>query len=151
MLTERLQLENLIEKNYNLYRSATQGYRAYLQSYASYGLKKIFDVNALDLNKIGKAFGFKVPPRVNLAIGPGKGQSARTGEKRRREEDSDASEEEEEEENKKVKAGDGSVRGPMRGQDGKSKRMETLGKKAVEKEVYRKAKEMKQLGTNWSR
>ncbi|KAF8887933.1 P-loop containing nucleoside triphosphate hydrolase protein [Gymnopilus junonius] len=146
------QLENLIEKNYNLYRSATQGYRAYLQSYASYGLKKIFDVNALDLNKIGKAFGFKVPPRVNLAIGPGKGQSARTGEKRRREEDSDASEEEEEvEENKKVKAGDGFVRGPMRGKDGKSKRMETLGKKAVEKEMYRKGKEMKKLGTNWSR
>ncbi|PPQ90466.1 hypothetical protein CVT25_014984 [Psilocybe cyanescens] len=88
------QLENLLAKNYNLYRSATSGYRAYLQSYASYSLKKIFDVNALDLTKIAKAFGFKVPPRVNLAIGPGKGQSARAGEKRRRDEDSAVSDEE---------------------------------------------------------
>jgi len=36
------------------------GYRAYLQSHASYQLKKIFDVNALDLSKVTKAFGFKV-------------------------------------------------------------------------------------------
>ena len=136
-------------KNYNLYRSATQGYRAYLQSYASYSLKKIFDVNALDLTKIAKAFGFKVPPRVNLAIGPGKGQSVRAGEKRRRDEDSGSNDEDEEMETspaKKTKS-DGSVRGLMRGNDGRAKRMETLGRKAVEKEKYRKGK----LGTNWSR
>lgn len=152
-----MQLENLLAKNYNLYRSATSGYRAYLQSYASYSLKKIFDVNALDLTKIAKAFGFKVPPRVNLAIGPGKGQSARAGEKRRRDEDSAVSDEEvseTEESPKKLKGsgqvGDGSVRGPMRVKE-KLKRRETLGKKAVEKDMFRKGKEMKKLGTNWSR
>jgi ATP-dependent RNA helicase DDX18/HAS1 len=100
-------------------------------------------VNALDLTKIAKAFGFKVPPRVNLAIGPGKGVSSRVGEKRRREgEDTDGSGSEEEND------GDESVRGPMRGKgDGKARRIETVGQKAVEKEKYRKAKH----SSNWSR
>ncbi|PPR08128.1 hypothetical protein CVT24_012372 [Panaeolus cyanescens] len=150
------QLENLIAKNYDLYRSATSGYRAYLQSYASYSLKKIFDVNALDLAKIAKSFGFKVPPRVNLQIAPGKGQSARVGHKRRHEQwDDDESnesgpeEEEEQAENggHSGQKGDGSVRGPVRVQDKKHRRIETLGKKAVAKEVYRKEK----VGANWSR
>ena len=139
-------LESLLAKNYNLYRSATNGYRAYLQSYASYSLKKIFDVNSLDLTKIAKAFGFKVPPRVNLAIGPGNGVSSRVGEKRRREEEDSGSEEEND--GGSGQAGDGSVRGPMRGKgDGKARRIETVGQKAVEKEKYRKAKH----GSNWSR
>ncbi|KAI8068411.1 ATP-dependent RNA helicase HAS1 [Gongronella butleri] len=62
------QLEKLVEKNYYLHQSAKDGYRSYLQSYASYGLKKIFNVNSLDLAKVAKSFGFSVPPRVNLAI-----------------------------------------------------------------------------------
>ena len=100
-------------------------------------------MNALDLTKIAKAFGFKVPPRVNLAIGPGQGVSSRVGEKRRRkEEESDTGSGEEDE------TGDGSVRGPMRGnRDGKARRIETVGQKAVEKEKYRKAKHR----SNWSR
>ena len=105
-------------------------------------------MNALDLNKIAKAFGFKVPPRVNLAIGPGKGQSARAGEKRRR----DETESESEDEN----AMDVDVtkvvpNGSVRGKDDKAKRMETLGKRSVDKEMFRKGKEMKALGKNWSR
>ena len=111
-------------------------------------------MNALDLTKIGKAFGFKVPPRVNLAIGPGKGVSSRVGEKRRREEEDTGSEEENSaEENDSERdgsgqTGDGSVRGPMRGKgNGKARRIETVGQKAVEKEKYRKAKH----GSNWSR
>jgi len=108
-------------------------------------LKKIFDVNALDLTKIAKAFGFKVPPRVNLAIGPGKGVSSRVGEKRRREEDESESESES---GGSGQTGDGSVRGPMRGKgDGKARRIETVGRKAVEKEKYRKANP----SSNWSR
>lgn len=148
------QLENLLSKNYNLYRSATAGFRAYLQSYASYSLKKIFDVNALDLAKIAKAFGFKVPPRVNLAIGPGKGTSARAGEKRRRDEDTvSESEDGEGAEAKKVKAKaagqsvDGGVSEPKRGDGGRARRVETVGQKAVDKERFRKAKP----GANWSR
>lgn len=103
-------------------------------------------MNALDLTKIAKAFGFKVPPRVNLALGPGKGQSVRAGEKRRRDEDDE--DDEVTTPAKKTKGkGDGSVRGPMRGSDGRAKRVERLGRRAVEKERYRRPK----LGANWSR
>ncbi|CAO3658955.1 unnamed protein product [Umbelopsis ramanniana] len=63
------QLEKLIEKNYYLNKSARDGYRSYLSAYASYSLKKIFNVNDLDLAKVAKAFGFSVPPKVNIAIG----------------------------------------------------------------------------------
>ncbi|KAJ2084176.1 ATP-dependent RNA helicase [Coemansia sp. RSA 988] len=63
------QLEKLIEKNYYLNKSARDGYRSYLQSYASYQLKNIFGVDQLDLRKVGNAFGFTVPPNVNISIG----------------------------------------------------------------------------------
>ncbi|KAI9503891.1 ATP-dependent RNA helicase [Coemansia sp. RSA 1358] len=63
------QLEKLIEKNFYLNKSARDGYRSYLQAYASYQLKNIFNVNQLDLQKVGKAFGFIVPPNVNISIG----------------------------------------------------------------------------------
>ena len=35
------QLENLIEKNYYLHRSAKDAFRSYLQSYASHSLKNV--------------------------------------------------------------------------------------------------------------
>lgn len=129
------------------------GYRAYLQSYASYQLKKIFDVNALDLNKVAKSFGFKVAPRVNLMVGPGNGQSTRVGEKRRREADEDDEVFEEmivdgvDEDDENVEKKDVSVRG----KDGRTKRMEVLGKKSVDKEMYRKSRDFKAMGKNWSR
>ena len=67
-----------------MHQSARDGYRSYLQAYASYSLKKIFDVNQLDLAKVGKAFGFAVPPRVNVNVGGGKGGTGRSGKKRKR-------------------------------------------------------------------
>ncbi|KAI8888604.1 ATP-dependent RNA helicase HAS1 [Backusella circina FSU 941] len=60
------QLEKLIDKNYYLNQSAKDGYRSYLQAYSSFSLKKIFDVEALELAKVAKAFGFITPPKVNL-------------------------------------------------------------------------------------
>lgn len=110
-------------------------------------------------------------------IGPGNGQSARAGEKRRREAEDDEDDEEVYEEmvvdgvdeddedgaeqedlkNKRLRGtgsgqrGDGSVRGPMRGKDGRSKRVEVLGNRAVDKEMFRKSRDMKALGKNWSR
>jgi ATP-dependent RNA helicase DDX18/HAS1 len=60
------QLLMLIEKNYYLNRSARDAYRSYLLSYASHSHKDIFNVHELDLQGIGKAFGFTVPPRVDL-------------------------------------------------------------------------------------
>jgi ATP-dependent RNA helicase DDX18/HAS1 len=65
------QLENLIEKNYYLNKSGRDGYRSYLLAYASHGLKEIFDVTVLDLVKVAKAYGFTVPPSVNLSVGLG--------------------------------------------------------------------------------
>lgn len=63
------QLEKLISSNYYLHQSALEGYRSYLQAYGSYSLKRIFDIYSLDLAAIGRAFGFKVPPKVNIGIG----------------------------------------------------------------------------------
>ncbi|KAI0321667.1 DEAD-domain-containing protein [Amylostereum chailletii] len=144
------QLEKLLQKNYFLHQSAKDGYRSYLQSYASYSLKKIFDVNALDLAKVGKAFGFSVPPRVNVTIGGGKGGAGRTGQKRRRGED-DSDED--------VHGVDGPDReegaGRRHGGEGrreKERRVETVGRKKVEKEVYKKGGiEKRGAQGQWSR
>lgn len=150
-----------MQKNYFLHQSARDGYRSYLQSYASYSLKKIFNVNALDLAKVAKSFGFAIPPRVNVNIGGGTGGTGRSGKKRKRGDDDGGNEvdieeievneddlDNEEEENRGA-----SVRG--RGDDSQSrnKRAETLGRKRVEKEVFRKGVQRKrQYGSQqWSR
>lgn len=74
------QLEKLISKNYYLHQSARDGYRSYLQAYGSYSLKRIFDIHKLDLAKVAKAYGFSVPPKVNLTIGTGlKGSASSSG------------------------------------------------------------------------
>ena len=53
---------------YYLHKSAREAYKSYLQAYASHQHKSIFNVNALDLRRVAPAFGFVVPPRVNLSI-----------------------------------------------------------------------------------
>jgi ATP-dependent RNA helicase DDX18/HAS1 len=150
------QLEKLLQKNYFLHQSARDGFRSYLQAYASYSLKKIFDINALDLAKVGKAFGFAVPPRVNVNIGGGKPTT--TGSKRRRNEvDADDEEWEDMPLGGGAESGDEvmeeeSQRNKPRRKE-KERRVETLGKKAVEKEMYRKGKERKRAkasGQQWS-
>lgn len=143
-----------MQKNYFLHQSAKDGFRSYLQAYASYSLKKIFDINALDLAKVGKSFGFAVPPRVNINIGGGSGKS-NTGKKRRRDE--------EEEEWEDMPLGEGAESGEdvdvveagdVTRRQGKERRIETLGKRAVEKEIYRKGKQRKKAkasGEQWTR
>ena len=140
-------MEKLLQKNYFLHQSAKDGYRAYLQSYASYSLKKIFDVNKLDLAKVGKAFGFAVPPRVNISVGGGKGGAGRSGVKRKREADDD---DEEEEENNRSEKGDESAGITRRKGNERGRRIERLGKRRVEKEVYRKGARLAEK-THWSR
>jgi ATP-dependent RNA helicase DDX18/HAS1 len=139
-------LEKLLQKNYFLHQSAKDGYRSYLQAYASYSLKKIFDVNKLDLAKVGRAFGFAVPPRVNISIGGGKGGGGRNGVKRKREDD-----DEDEEKNSGLEEVDEAAgmsrRKTSRRGDERERRIERLGKRKVEKEVYRKGGRM----ANWSR
>jgi len=147
------QLEKLLQKNYFLHQSARDGYRAYLQSYASYSLKKIFDINALDLTKVGKAFGFSIPPRVNVTVGGGKGGTGKSGVKRRRDDDDDDEENEwtDDEESGKEEEGGRRSSAPRR-QGNKQRRIETLGKKRVDKEVYKKQIERTNgSGAMWSR
>ncbi|KAG8759978.1 ATP-dependent RNA helicase [Serendipita sp. 396] len=129
------QLEKLLQKNYYLHRSATDGYRSYLQAYASYSLKSIFDVNKLDLVKVGKSFGFTVPPRVNITVGSAGGNSNTVHSKKRRREDMEM--EDVEMQDAAVIEGVGS----QRSKGNKERRIEQMGKKRVDKEVYKIAKD----------
>ena len=63
------QLEKLIKSNYFLHQIAKDGYRSYLQAYASHGLKTVYQIDKLDLVKVAKSYGFSVPPKVNITIG----------------------------------------------------------------------------------
>ncbi|EGC29238.1 hypothetical protein DICPUDRAFT_159210 [Dictyostelium purpureum] len=62
------QLEKVVSQNFYLYNSARDAYKAYICAYASHSHKEIFDVNALDLQMVAKAFGFNDPPKVNLSV-----------------------------------------------------------------------------------
>ena len=63
------QLTKLIKSNFWLHQSAKDGYRSYLQAYASHHLKTVYQIDKLDLVKVAKSFGFDVPPKVNITIG----------------------------------------------------------------------------------
>lgn len=154
-----IQLEKLISKNYYLHQSARDGFRAYIQSYASYSLKTIFDVTQLDLAKVGKAFGFSVPPAVNINIGSGLKGKKRKIEGRKAgsddddddvsDSDSDHPDEDEFEAGRRQKAA--MVR---RGGDGAHKRREIEGAKKTDKDHYREGRERKAQGLSgkqWSR
>ncbi|KAK9372038.1 P-loop containing nucleoside triphosphate hydrolase protein [Lipomyces chichibuensis] len=78
------QLEKLVAGNHWLHESAKDGYRAYVQAYASHHLKAVYAVDKLDLAKVGRAFGFKVPPRVNLLVGAGMKDKERSEKKKYR-------------------------------------------------------------------
>jgi ATP-dependent RNA helicase DDX18/HAS1 len=72
------QLEKLIGQNYYLNKSAKDGYRSYLQAYASHSLRSIFNVQKLDLMKVAKSFGFSAPPRVDLTLGASMARDKKT-------------------------------------------------------------------------
>jgi len=128
-------LEKLLQKNYYLHRAANEGYRSYLQAYASYSLKSVFDINKLDLVKVGKAFGFVVPPRVNISIGSaGGGSNASHSKKRRRVEMED-----DEVDMQDVRSERNEL--PSRARGNKGRRLEQMGHKKVEREIYKVAKD----------
>lgn len=78
------QLEKLIKSNYFLHQTAKDGYRSYLQAYASHGLKTVYQIDKLDLVKVAKSYGFSVPPKVNITIGAsGKTPSHQNNKKRK--------------------------------------------------------------------
>jgi ATP-dependent RNA helicase DDX18/HAS1 len=68
------QCQQLIAQNYYLYNSAKQAYKSYVLAYKSYKYKRdgkgnlLFNVFDLDLQKIAFAYGFQVPPKVNLNL-----------------------------------------------------------------------------------
>jgi ATP-dependent RNA helicase DDX18/HAS1 len=72
------QLEKLISQNYHLNQSAKNGYKSYIQAYASHSLRTIFDVNKLDLVKLAKSFGFTAPPRVDIQLGASMSRDKKT-------------------------------------------------------------------------
>jgi ATP-dependent RNA helicase DDX18/HAS1 len=63
------QLEKLVARNYYLHKAARDGYRSYIQAYASHSLRECFDVNNLDLVAVAHSFGFETPPSVALQVG----------------------------------------------------------------------------------
>lgn len=148
-----LQLEKLITKNYYLHQSAKDGFRSYIQAYASYSLKRIFNVHDLDLAKVAKAYGFSVPPAVNIPIG-----TSSKGAKRKNRNDEDVevdavdangNDVQDDDEEEVVKR---SERAPKQGRNERRRDVPT-GKRG-EKDFYREQKRPKagvNGGTQWSR
>lgn len=132
-----------------MHQSAKDGFRSYLQAYASYSLKKIFDVNQLDLAKVGKAFGFAVPPRVNVNIGTGKTETTKGKRKRPKDED-EGDDAEMEDVPAEEEAVEEVIDSRKDKRQSKERRVETQGKKKVDKEVYRQ-KDQQLKGGQWSR
>lgn len=118
-----------------MHRSAVDGYRSYLQAYASYSLKSIYDVNKLDLVKVGKAFGFTVPPRVNITVGSAGGGSNASHSKKRRRTETEQEDVEMEDLTNELQEN------PVRSRENKARRIEQMGHKRVDKEIYKVAKD----------
>ena len=134
------QLEKLITKNYYLHQSAKDGFRSYVQAYASYSLKKIFNVHELDLAKVAKAYGFSVPPAVNIPVG-----TSTKGSKRKSRDDDDDGQEaaSDDEAERKVSRSD---------KHSQNRRQQINGTKNVQKDHYRNAdKARTSRATQWSR
>lgn len=78
------QLEKLVNSNHNLHTTAKDGYKSYLQSYASHSLKNVYQIDQLDLAKVAKSYGFRTPPKVNITIGSSVGKSLKQSDKRKK-------------------------------------------------------------------
>ncbi|KAG0148820.1 hypothetical protein CROQUDRAFT_40733 [Cronartium quercuum f. sp. fusiforme G11] len=149
------QLVKLISKNYYLNQSARDGFRSYIQSYASYSLKKIFNVNNLDLNKVGLAFGFTVPPAVNIPVSTLKNTDKKRGrlsEDHKAEQVQDACQSDAEWEDAEEEENDqGPRKRPtVRRVDNSNRRKEQFGSKAVAKDHFRSTS-LKTKEKQWSR
>ncbi|KIW02689.1 ATP-dependent RNA helicase HAS1 [Verruconis gallopava] len=82
ILNIQSQLEKLINSNYYLNKSAKEGYRSYLNAYASHSLRSVFDIQKLDLVKLAKSFGFSTPPRVDITLGASMSKDKSSGKRR---------------------------------------------------------------------
>lgn len=151
------QLEKLITKNYYLHQSAKEGFRSYVQAYASYSLKKIFNVHDLDLAKVAKAYGFTTPPAVNIPIGTSTKGSKR---KNRNGEDAEVDAvdgkgnqiEDDDDESEEIKRHERPKQARI-DRNTQNKRREMLGGKNAGKDHYREQRGPRQSNgnTQWSR
>ncbi|PGH20751.1 ATP-dependent RNA helicase HAS1 [Polytolypa hystricis UAMH7299] len=82
VLNVQSQLEKLVGQNYYLNKSAKEGYKSYLQAYASHSLRSVFDINKLDLVKVAKGFGFPTPPRIDIQLGASMSRDKKTQNRR---------------------------------------------------------------------
>jgi ATP-dependent RNA helicase DDX18/HAS1 len=62
--------------------SAKEAYKAYIRAYASHSMKGVYDVNTLDVQKVGQSFGFRVAPFVDLGVSAGKKFSGSGGKRK---------------------------------------------------------------------
>jgi ATP-dependent RNA helicase DDX18/HAS1 len=60
-------LEKILSTNYYLYKTAEEGFRSYIRSYAAHQLKEIFSLKTLDVDGVSKAFGLANTPFVDLS------------------------------------------------------------------------------------
>lgn len=152
------QLEKLITKNYYLHQSAKEGFRSYVQAYASYSLKRIFNVHDLDLAKVAKAYGFTTPPAVNIPIG-----TSTKGAKRKNRNGEEAEvdavdahgkqiEDDHEDEEEEVKRSERPKQARTDRQS-QNRRREIAGSRQTDRDYYREQNQPKRVsgGTQWSR
>lgn len=66
IINVQAEMENLIATIYYLRRKAQNAYRSFISAYASHHLKKVFNVNKIDLECLGKSFGLTEVPRVDV-------------------------------------------------------------------------------------
>ncbi|KAK9091128.1 hypothetical protein Sjap_024305 [Stephania japonica] len=61
-------LEQLVQDNFYLNKSAKDAYRSYILAYNSHSMKDIFNVHQLDLQAVAASFCFSNPPKIHLNI-----------------------------------------------------------------------------------
>ncbi|XP_009346649.2 LOW QUALITY PROTEIN: DEAD-box ATP-dependent RNA helicase 51 [Pyrus x bretschneideri] len=61
-------LEEMVQNNYYLNKSAKEAYTSYLLAYNSHSMKDIFNVHRLDLQAVAASFCFSNPPKVHLNL-----------------------------------------------------------------------------------
>ncbi|KAK9105560.1 hypothetical protein Scep_022404 [Stephania cephalantha] len=61
-------LEQLVQDNFYLNKSAKDAYRSYILAYNSHSMKDIFNVHQLNLQAVAASFCFSNPPKIHLNI-----------------------------------------------------------------------------------
>ncbi|KAL0484484.1 ATP-dependent RNA helicase [Acrasis kona] len=60
-------LEDILSTNYYLHKTAEEGFKSYIRSYAAHQLKDIYNLKNLDVKGVSKALGLTTTPYVDLS------------------------------------------------------------------------------------